>query len=606
MRRIDPESAPAAYYLAVCKAWAGRADQAAPLFKAALAGQADARLRDDYATGFLQAMASAGKFADAYDAAPDPVAAFRYLAGEILKGYHPDELRRLTAAHAKKRPDDPLLPWYQAKVFVEEERYAPAEKAFAAALAKPPDDETLTLLRPSRVLARYHAVGAMSAYRDIGPRRETFLQLASLLFYAGKDAELEALLDAEARNDPDGVEEPVYRCRLRVKQGRTAEGIALFKTALEKASTDEKREEEAALILAEFVGAGKTVEGYRAAPDAKKAFLDLAGELGEQDRPEDLPLLIAAHREREPADPWLAYYQGEVDIRGEAWDKAAAVLKEGMKSADMDLRDSMQSRYIYASYKACRAMRAYAESQSRDATFTQLAALLAADKKGAELQALADAHRPNAGDQASLLFNDALARVLSGRPAEAAPLLQEACRKQPVEWQRKSYIRQVLTAMLDAGQAMQGYRAAPDKSEALETLAAALVARNKDKELASLLEEHGKGHSEEPAYRFYMGELYLLRGDAKQAEPHFAAAAAKISPVENWRYRNGLFRRASSWGWRRGRTRKTSRAPRPSKPWPACASRKKTPNSCKRESTPTARRGPTTWTFPCGTWKSPG
>lgn len=542
MRKIDPQSAPAAYYLAVCKAWAGRPEEAAPLFKAALAGQRDARLRDDYTTGFLQAMASAGKYADAYDAAPDPDAAFHYLAGEALKGYHPDDLRLLTAAHARKRPDDPLLPWVQGKVYVDEERYAPAEKAFAAALAKPPDDETLALLRPARVLARYYTAGALSAYHDIGPRRETFLQLADLLFYADKEAELETLLDAEAKNDPDGVEEPAYRCRLRVKQGRTAEGVALFKTVLEKAPTDEKREQETAQILAEFVGAGKAVDGYRAAPDAKKAFMAAVDEMYEEDRLEDLPGLIAAHREREPADPWLTYYQGEVHIRNEAWDQAAAVLKAGLKTAPKDVRDSMLPRYVFAEYKAGRAMQAYAESDSRDATFTQLAGLLSADKKGVELQALVEAHRPNAGDQAALLFNDALAKALTGRAAEASASLQQACQKQPVEWQRKSYIREVLIVMLDAGQAMEGYRAAPDKAEALDALAAALLARKKDKELAALLVEHGKSHAEDADYRFYRGELCLLRGDAKGAEPHFAAAVAKTLPVENWRYRNGLFR----------------------------------------------------------------
>jgi predicted Zn-dependent protease len=542
MRQLDPEFAPASYYLALCKARAGQADQAAPLFQTALAKEPDERRQGEYAEGFLQAMASAGKFADAYEAAPDPAGAFRFLAGEAKKHYRTEELKRLTAAHGKKRPDDALLPWYQAEVYVQEGRYPLAEKAFAAALAKAPDEETLKSFRASRVLARHYAGRDLSAYREIGPQSETFFQLASLLFNEEKDGDLEALLEAHARNDPDGADAPLFRCRLNIRQDQTAEGIALFKEALAKAKTDEKRDEIVGDVLPDFVGAGKAAEGYQAAPDAKKAFLLAADQLMEEGRLEDLPRLVEAHRGRAPADPWLAYYQGEVFLEAKAWDKAVQVLKEGMKAAPKDQQDSFRWKYVFAMYKAGRALDAYNEVEPRDKTFTQLAGLLAGDQKGAELEALIDAHRPNAGDHPDLWFYAARAKALLKRTDEAAGLLQKACEKQPLEAQRKRYVREVVLGLLDAGLALEGYRAAPDKSAALEALAPRLVFQKKDKELADLLGEHAKDHAGEPLCQYYLGELNLLRGDPKQAGKHFAAALAEGTLADRWRFRDGLFR----------------------------------------------------------------
>src|SRR5262249_49138226 len=143
MRRVDPKYAPVDYYLALLKARTRKPDQAVPLFQAALTRQADAAKRQDYTREFLKAMAAAGPAVEAYQALPDSRAAFRDLAAEILKSYRRDQLSRLVSLHGKKHPDDPLLPLYQAEVYVWEGRYPLAEKTFAAALAKQLDESTL-------------------------------------------------------------------------------------------------------------------------------------------------------------------------------------------------------------------------------------------------------------------------------------------------------------------------------------------------------------------------------------------------------------------------------------------------------------------------------
>jgi predicted Zn-dependent protease len=537
MRRIDPEYPPVDYFLSLMKARAGHADQAVPLFKSSLAKQPDADKRRNYRKGFLKAMASIGKFADAYAAVPDGREAFRILAAEAMERYRPDELSRLLKVHRKKHADDPMLPLYQAEVYVQEGRYALADRTFAAALVKPADEETLKRFRASRVLTRYHTGHVLSVYREIGPRRDTFLQLASLCFDDENDATLQALLEAHAKNEPDSADVLRFRCRLKIRQNQVSEGIALFRAALAKPQSDEARAATVSEFLADMVGAGRPLEGYRAVPDAEKAFQILAGELLEQDDLHNLRQLVELHRVKYAGNPWLAYYQGEIHLADKAWDKAAQAFGEGMKKAPKDFLDTLRARLVFSRYEAGQALRAYAETEPHDKIFTQLADLLAADKKGAELEALIQAHRMHAGNGPDLFYYESLAKVFAKKPAEAAPLFRKAYEKEPLEYRRKAYVSRFLLEMDECGQGLAGYRAVPDKSEAFGTLASQFVSRKKEKELAALLDEHGKGRREDPLYQFYLGELHMLRGEVGQAEQCFAASLIRLCHLSHFSVR---------------------------------------------------------------------
>jgi predicted Zn-dependent protease len=541
MRKLAPEFAPADYYLALSRARTGQSQEALALFKSALAKEPDEEGRRRYEEGFFKVMASVGKAAEVYADAPDGRAAFRLLAPEAMRHYQLEGLRRLVNAHAKKHADDPLLPLYRAEVYVKEGRYALAEKAFAAALAARPDQETLKPFRPSRVLARYHTGQALSAYREIGPRQDTFLQLAHLCMGEEDFAGLQALLDEHAKNDPDSLEILRFRSRLKLRHGQVAEATALFKSALAKADY-QQREVVVSEFLAESVAAGKPLEGYRAAPDAEQAFEILAEDLQEQDRRDDLRRLIEAHRAGHPADPWLAFYQSDVHLEDKDYDKAARVLGEAMKRAPRNLRDQLRWKYIFAMYKAGRGLQAYEESEPRHPAFTQLANLLAGDKKGAELEALVKAHRAQDADDPDVFYFAARARILLKQPAEAGALLVRAYQQQPQESLRKSYVTQLALDMEQVGQGLEGYRASPDKPAAFETLAFRLVSQKKDGELAALLEEHARAHAKDPLHEFFTGELLLLRGDADQAARRFAACLARVPSRDQWRFRDALLR----------------------------------------------------------------
>lgn len=540
MRKIDPDYAPVDYYGALAEARAGHADRAVPLFRSALAKQPDEQQRRVYAEHFVEVMAAAGHGAAAYAAAPDPRAAFAYLAASALKRHRSEELRELVAAHGKKDPADTLLPWYQAEVYAGDGRYARAQKAFAS--ARPPDEETLATFRASRVLCRYHAGEALSAYREIGPRPETFRQLAELAWWDEDDKLLQELLDAHARNDPQSLDLIRYRGRLLVRQGKEGEGVALFRSAVGRPMPGETRKEMVSEFLGELVSAGKPLEAYRAGPDPGEAFRVVCEQLQEDVDSEGLRRLVEAHRAGHADDPLLTYYEGEAHLADKAWERAAEAFATGLKAAPKELQDMFRRRLVLARYRTGQWRRAYEEAGPSGATFTQLAALMDQDKEAAALQELCDAHQPNAADAPELLFYQALAKVFAREPATAAALLRKAFDRQPDGQRRQGYVRRFALEMEARGLPLEGYRAAPDKAAAFEALAPRLLAGKKEAALADLLKEHEQVPAARAVCEFYRGEWELQRGAADKAAPHFAAALKEAGPQQEARFRGALFR----------------------------------------------------------------
>lgn len=542
MRNIDPEYPPVDFYQALVYAQMERPDEAIRSLESSVRKEKDKKKREDYEQRFLKAMASGGQYSKAYAAASSPREAFRFLAADAVKRYRLDELKKLVAAHARKDAADPMLMLYRAEIDVRDGKYALADKGFTDALAGHPDAVTLQTFRAARVLARYHTGQVMAAYRDIEPREETFAQLATLLFEDEKDDQLQELLKAHAKQAPDCIETDRFRYRLLIRQNKTSEGIALFKLALAKPNAKEKRSEMVSAFLSDMLSEGKPLEGYRAAPDAVEAFTQLAAELIEENRSDELRRLLEAHRARHADDPWLAQYQAELHLHEEAWDKAAKILDKAWKHYPKDAREIIRRDYVFALYKIGCWQQAYAEIEPHKDTFTQLANLMANDKQGAELEALVRLHRPNAGDDADLTFYEMRARALTKNWAEAITLFRQASQKQTNQLQRANYQTYFLLDLAAEGKWIEGYRAAVDKKTAFNTLAGQLLTQKKDKDLAKLLEEHHKNGAGEPWYSFYQGELFLLRGDTQQATHWFRVALSKAKHQDEWRVRNGLFR----------------------------------------------------------------
>jgi predicted Zn-dependent protease len=542
MRQVHPDHAPAAFYLALSKSWAGQAGEALPLFRAALDKLKDAGKRSQYLAEYVRAASVAGKISDAYATLPDAREAFRALAAELTRSARTEDLRRLLTAHAEKVPNDPLLPFYRGELYAHQGKYDLAEKAFAEGMAKKQDGINPDDFRASRVLARYHTGQALSAYADIGPRHETFLQLVNIGFVDENYPLVEAVLDAHAKNFPDNGEVMRQRCRLALRRDRVEEGVKWFRAALARHTQSEERKRLVHDFLYDCVDAGKPLEAYKTAPDAREAFRVLADDLVGMNRNDLLRALLEAHKKAHASDVWIPFFEGECHLQARDWDKAVGPLAEAWKKGPADLIGRARSSYTLALYKTGKGVEAHQELGFRKETFQQLANLMANDKKGKDLEALVAAHRPHAGEDAELLFAEARAKVLQGRIAEAGPLLQAACQKQPLEAQRRYYVTQVVAEAEAAGRGLEAYRAAPDKVAAFQTLARTLADRKQADRLDELLKEHGKTQAADPWVSQYAGELLLLRGQAKEAAKHYTAALAKGSSPDQWALRQGLTR----------------------------------------------------------------
>jgi predicted Zn-dependent protease len=478
---------------------------------------------------------------EAYAAMTDAQEAFRYLAEEAKVSGKVDDLRWLVDAHSKKHAKDSWLPFYQGEVLVQEGQFEDADKVFTAGMARPPLGLPVESFRYSRVLARYSIGQTLSAYAEIGPKNETFVQLAALCYQDQKDDHLQALLDEHAKTAPDHIEVWRYRYRLKLRQNLVKEAIALFKTMLSRKELQNDRERVVESFLMDMVDAGHALEGYAAAPDARRAFQHIANDLLDQFHMKELRQLVDAHRARLADDPWLPYFDAQILIEDREWDKAALMLREGLRRAPLENRNSLQSSYIFAMYKAGRGLNAYQEFPSKE-TFNHLASLCTQDRNGATLEALAQAYEPLAGDDPDLLFQKSRARVLTKQPEAAILLFQKALQKQPLEHQRRYYVSTFVADMFDQGQGWEAFRAVPDNHGAFEALAWQLVNRKKDKELEKLVAEHAAKHPDDPWRAFFAGEVCLMRGDLVEAEKLFAAALAKAPLNNQWTFRNSLNR----------------------------------------------------------------
>jgi tetratricopeptide (TPR) repeat protein len=541
MQRLDPDFPRTEYYLALVKARTGHPGEAVKLFQSSQKKEEEEAQRKEHSQHFLQVMAATGHSLEAYPVLPEAREAFRLLASEAMKHYRLDDLKALVKAHRQKHADDPLVSLYDAEIHMREGRYAAADKAFTEATARRPDAEVLKEFRASRVLARYHNGQMLSAYQEIGPRDDTFLQLANLCFNAEDDAALEKLLVTHAKNEPGSIDLARYRCRLKISKKDIAGGENLFKAMMGKAQEKEKRAELLAEFLGDMVEAGKPIEGYRAAPDVRQAFELVAGQLKQQKQWDELRLLARTHQAADPTDPWLAYYQGEIHLHEKEWGKAADALSQAIKRAAKELHERFRGSYVYAMYKAGRGLQAYKDTDSHDDTFDQLANLMAADKKGAELEELVRLHQMHAADDPGLIYQSGRAKLLQKKPDEAIALFRAAYQKDAQQHRRTEETRRFLLEMAETGRLLEGFRAVPNISDAFTGIAPTLVYQKKRKELAMLVEEYGKGKDGDPALELYRGELAMLDGNAKVAARHFAAAVAKGAAQDQRRYRNALF-----------------------------------------------------------------
>lgn len=240
--------------------------------------------------------------------------------------------------------------------------------------------------------------------------RETFQVLLAEAMNVKDDEAAEALADGLRKVAPGDPAPDLVKARLNIRKKKVNIGIAQFKSAIAKVKGEAERQTQVQQFLDEMVAAGKIIEGYRAAPDPGPAFRHLADELEDEDeRQGDLRRLIAEHRQRQPKDPWLFYYVGQLAINDKQYDEAEKNYARAMTLAgdDGEAREQFRERRVFAAFKAGKALDAYTRIGPRRETFQQLAQLLTGARNPEQLQALLKAHRLADAEDDSLTLWDA-------------------------------------------------------------------------------------------------------------------------------------------------------------------------------------------------------
>ncbi len=220
------------YYTVRLKILKKETAEAARLFKALMPRVGDEETRATYESGFLQAMSAADKPLEAYSAVPDPKTAFPTLAnGLVWNAERLETLRQLIALHRKRRPNDHWLDFYTGRVHLLAKEYDQADKALAAGAAKAgsSEPEVADDYRYWRVQARFDAGRALSAYEDIGPKEETFNQLANLFVGAKDSKQLKALVAAHRQAVPGDKSLPLWDAEVHWLDGNHDQVIKVLK-----------------------------------------------------------------------------------------------------------------------------------------------------------------------------------------------------------------------------------------------------------------------------------------------------------------------------------------------------------------------------------------
>lgn len=280
----------------------------------------------------------------------------------------------------------------------------------------------------------------------------------------------DVLLDAlrKARpDDPYGLSEDIRR---QIKAERFDAAKKLMEHGLKAKDRDDREEVLDAYLLA-MAGAKKLTAGYESVPKehAAHAFRtlaeDCADELSDhtdkQLAPEvaELRALIAAHRTREPNDPWLWFFEGAALQHEKEYEKAAELFAAGAKKLPPEKRPGpdefdenagaasrFRSRRVECLFLAKKGLEAYAKIEPVAEVFQELAGLYdrANDLDG--LAALLAAHRkrePNDPQrlywQGHLNFRD---RNYAGASLLFKTFLKEAGERDVNRWQaRDEYLR---------------------------------------------------------------------------------------------------------------------------------------------------------------------
>jgi len=256
--------------------------------------------------------------------------------------------------------------------------------------------------------------------------KESFEAIATEFLGHTDDRALGALVEAYRKIAPKDTAADYYAARVHIMRREFRQAADVIQAALPRVSDKEKRGPFVECYLDAMLLLDEPLAGYRNSPDKDHAFGYIASALVDGSGIMSLAALIQAHRSRRPKDIWLDYYTGEMHLLGREYDQGAKAHRAGWKrAADAHTRETFRVGYVYALYRAGKAVEAYRTVGPRDATFAQLARLHWGDNDADGLDALVgEAYKADPKHRALPLWRAAV-HSLRKQYAPAVKLLRD-------------------------------------------------------------------------------------------------------------------------------------------------------------------------------------
>jgi predicted Zn-dependent protease len=504
------------FYEGIAHAAARSPEKATASFRQALRAQPNKETRKGWRARAFKALLMPDQPERAYPFADDHHAFFRRLVG-VPERLSTERLVWLINQHAARHPDDPLIPLFRALVLARDDKFQEADEAFRRALANPEAEKAKDIVRATRVRVKYNLGRAMEAYREIGPAKDTFEQLA-ILVEDDAPEELAALIKAHEAKHPDGAELWPARCMLLVRLGKFDDATNAFRRALPTVTGEARR-----VLLQRFLLAmkyeGRAVQAYLAAPDPREAMALLTWPRFSHARPPWLGALVAAHKKRDPDDPELplaeaAILEGRMD-----WAGAAAILEPYWVANQGNFPSPWTVAHM-AEVMARAGRFARAVELLRGYDLEHLAPPLIEQRRGPELLRLALAMQ-RGSDSFHGTELEALAWLFMNRPKRALAAQRRLFADKHAIQALNDHL---VLAFVERGLEREAWLASGRSKYYLDIAGRILLKKQKAVALLRLAEEHLKAFPNSTTAHGLLSKVYMARRDVRQAEWHHRRA----------------------------------------------------------------------------------
>jgi hypothetical protein len=417
-------------------------------------------------------------------------------------------------------------------------RWAEAAPLYRKVLNEVPDNQFA-------MLNLLNCIGPDVGPDDIGERflkmknpQDHFEQFARNRWTNGDAATVQILANAMHKVDPNRPDVHFYLALAHTGQGKLGPGLKSFMTATALPGFGVKRDQYYNDYAAAVVQRDFGLQAYGRLPDADAAFRALANALLNAMRLDELRQLMDRHATARPLDPYVQLYRAELDAREDRFEQA----NKGFTKAFAVINDpATENRFrhqrVQVRYQVGDVLGAYRDIPPRGSTFQQLANLCWFNKKADELAKLVEAHAQNdAGDPELRRFRWR-AKILAKRYDEAGAVLKEALDQKAGE---RNLQNDFLYDMIDSGLIVEGYRHAPDRSAAIDTIALDLAGSYRNKELAAVIEEHRKQFPRDPILLMLEGQKAGANNDWPRAAEAYSEGWQKLPAAKRERWSGGL------------------------------------------------------------------